>query len=104
MKKQKINFLITLLTLTIILNFAFINTKSYYFVNKENKITSTFTEEEYKSLLYASDGLNVIEITRGMKAEYLYFLPEKSILFIYLLYFISITGLILSYVKTKRNE
>ncbi|UOK42184.1 MULTISPECIES: hypothetical protein [Flavobacterium] len=101
---KKINSFITLLIFTIILNFAFINTKSYYFVDKANKVGSTFTEEQYKSLLNSADSRNIVYISGGMKIEYLYFLPEKSILFLYLLYFVSITGVILNYIKTKKNE
>jgi hypothetical protein len=104
MKFNKPNYPIFLLTFTIILHLTFINTKTYYYENEKKEVTVNFTDEQYKALLYSSDGQNIIKISRGIKLKYLYFLPEKSILIIYFFYFVAISGLTLLPFKIKKND
>ena len=87
-----------LLVFLILTNIAFEKTKTYSFLNDKKEITTVFTQEQYDAAIYSSNVKDLIQLAQmRCQINYLYILPEESILLIYLGYFIALTGLILKF-------
>lgn len=97
-KKIQTKFFAIVLLFLIITNIAFVNTKTYSFLNDKNVITTVLTQDQYDASIYASDMNNLIKLVKmPVKINYLYVFPEESILFFYFGYFITISGIILNF-------
>ena len=89
-------------------NLAFEKTKNYhyhFFEGKKITNTSVFSKEQFESILLKLSDTEYSQLPKALEVKYLYIFPEKTILFIYLGYFISLSGLILNIgVDNKKNN
>lgn len=78
-----------------ILHMTFLSSKSYS-VKTGNAEISNATLDQYQSCLNALDLDDMTDYVNNTQVKYLYFLPEQTMLLIYLGYFLIIRKLILS--------
>jgi hypothetical protein len=101
--KQKTKIYLLVLCGLILFHISFLSSKSYTAHLDEYRIING-TEEQYQSCLYSLPYINnKLEFIANTEIEYLFNLPEQSLFFIYLGYFLIASGFILS-AKINLNE